>query len=165
MNSTPIFCLSFCKVCCIYPYMLKMYSRFINNRIIRISCGLFFVIGLICTATGLPATTPVSPGTNSLAPAPPIASTKKLRSIPFAGVIQKVDTFEHTITLNGKGGGRIFHIVPETRIMRNNQPASLNGALKGEEVGGAYKVSPEGKNIAVSLRIGPKPEVAPSKKK
>lgn len=103
------------------------------------------------------------------APAPQTASPAKTkRNPPFVGVVQKVDISASTITLNGKDGGRVFHVNSETRITKAGQPAKLSDAKLGEEAAGTFK--DEGaKRFAVSLRLGPKPEKttpspAPAKK-
>jgi hypothetical protein len=82
---------------------------------------------------------------------------------PFTGVVQKVDRTANTITLNGKDGGRVFHIAPQTKITKAGQPATLGDAKVGEEAAGTFK-DLAGKRTAVSLRLGPKPRKAPAKK-
>jgi hypothetical protein len=80
------------------------------------------------------------------------------KPIPFGGKITALDKQAKTVTL----GKRVFHVTSETKIMKNEKPATLDDATVGEEVGGAYKQDAEKKMHLVSLRIGPKPE-APKK--
>lgn len=97
-------------------------------------------------------------------PAKPATASSAKRHPPFVGVVQKVDNQAGTLTLNGKDGGRVFHINPETRITKNGQPATLKEAKVGEEAAGTFK-DEGGKRYAVSLRLGPKPETPTEPKK
>jgi hypothetical protein len=117
--------------------------------------GAFFTV----TASAQAATTPTPPAKISAtnAPTPP-----KRPTIPFIGSVQKVDKVASTITLNGKNGGRVFHLLPTSKILRAGQPATLADAKIGEEVAGAYREENE-KKIAVSLRLGPKPATTKAK--
>ncbi|WCJ59952.1 hypothetical protein NXS98_02165 [Fontisphaera persica] len=97
-------------------------------------------------------------------PAPTAAAAPAKRNPPFVGIVQKVDTQSGTLTLNGKDGGRVFHVNAETRITKNGQPATLKEARVGEEAAGTFKDA-EGRRYAVTLRLGPKPDAtSPTKK-
>ncbi len=86
---------------------------------------------------------------------------RKPGAIPFRGKIGAVDKTLKTITV----GERRFQITSETRITKAGKPATLDDATVGEEIGGSYTKSDDGKLIARSVRVGPKPEGAPSGKK
>src|SRR5204862_6509204 len=92
------------------------------------------------------------------ADAPATDKKTAAKPIPFAGKITALDKQTKTVTI----GKRVFHVTSETKIMKNEKPATLDDATVGEEVGGAYKQDAEKKMNLVSLRIGPKPE-APKK--
>jgi hypothetical protein len=52
----------------------------------------------------------------------------------------------------------VIQITPDTRITKLGKPATLDDATVGEIVGGQVKRGADGKESAVSLRIGPAPE-------
>jgi hypothetical protein len=83
---------------------------------------------------------------------------KKPVRVPFRGKINAVDKLGMTVTLDGKEKKRVIHITPQTRIAKAGKPAKLEDAVIGEEVGGQAIRSTNGKEEAVSLRIGPKPD-------
>ena len=89
----------------------------------------------------------------------PIKKEVQARAIPFHGTIDSIDKQANTL----KVGQRVFQITANTRIMKHNKPASLNDAKAGEEVGGAYRENADKKLNLITLRIGPKPEAAPTK--
>lgn len=110
--------------------------------------------GFLAAAPFLPGATPAETGKNTVTKGTP----------PFTGIVQKVDKTANTITLNGKDGGRVFHVTPQTKITKAGQPATLADAKVGEEAAGVFK-DIEGKRTALSLRLGPKLEKAPPQKK
>ena len=79
--------------------------------------------------------------------------------MPFHGKIGSVDKPAQTITLEGKEKGRTIQITAATRIMKAGKPATFGDASVGEAVGGLVKKTADGKLEAVSLRVGPKPDV------
>lgn len=81
--------------------------------------------------------------------------------IPFHGKIDAMDKTAKTI----KVGTRTMQVTSETKIKKAGQPATLATAAVGEEVGGTYKKTDDGKLLLQSLRIGPKPEVPAEAKK
>jgi hypothetical protein len=106
--------------------------------------------------------------TNSPASGQENAKHKKHESetLPFHGKIKAVDKDAMTISV----GERTFAITSETKITKDNVPATLSDAVVGEMVGGAYKKSAGGKLSATSVHLGlkpgeAKPESAPKKKK
>jgi len=76
------------------------------------------------------------------------------KPIPFGGKITALDKQAKTVTV----GKRVFHVTSDTKITKNEKPATLDDAIVGEEVGGSYKQDAEKKMHLVSLRIGPKAE-------
>jgi hypothetical protein len=81
--------------------------------------------------------------------------------LPFRGKISAVDKTAKTITV----GERTFQVTSETKIMKAEKPATLDGAAVGEAIRGSYKKTDDGKMVAQRLWIGPKPEVPGEAKK
>lgn len=79
---------------------------------------------------------------------------KKKDTAPFHGKIDAVDMTAKTI----KVGERTFQVTSSTKITKAGKPATLDEATVGEEAGGYYKKTEDGKLELLSLRIGPKPE-------
>jgi hypothetical protein len=71
-----------------------------------------------------------------------------------------VDKEKKTITLMGKEKSRTLHLQTDTKIEMAGKPATLADAKVGETVAGRVIKSPDGKELLVSLRIGPKPDDA-----
>lgn len=90
------------------------------------------------------------------APTAIAATPAKARAFPFRGKIAAVDQEAKTITLRGKEKNRVFQITDKTKIMKGGKPSSLAEARVGDEVGGQAQVAAEGKNEALSLRLGAK---------
>jgi hypothetical protein len=86
---------------------------------------------------------------------------KKPISGPFHGRLANLDKAAKTITV----GKRTFHITPETKILRNDKPATLEDAVVGEEVSGYMKPDEAGKMFATKLNLGPKAGAQASAKK
>ena len=78
----------------------------------------------------------------------------------FRGKVDAVDKTAKTI----KVGERMFQVTSETRIRKGGNPATLDDAVVGDEIGGTYKEA-DGKLNALSLRLGPRPEGGEKKKK
>jgi len=101
----------------------------------------------------------------ALAPAQSFAQEKKENTgdakkaesankpLPFRGKVDAVDKTAKTI----KVGERVFHVTAETRIMKNEKPATLDDAAAGEAVRGSYHKTDDGKLNAVSVSFGEKP--------
>jgi hypothetical protein len=83
---------------------------------------------------------------------------KKSDVYPFNGKVASVDKTAKTVTLQGKEKARVIQITADTRIMKLGKPATLDDATVGESVGGQVRRTADGKEAAVSLRIGPAPE-------
>lgn len=80
------------------------------------------------------------------------AGTKSNRAIPFKGKIDAVDKVAKTI----KVGERVFQITSDTIIKKSGKPATLDDAVVGEEIGGAYRAGEKNEMHAVSIRLGAK---------
>lgn len=70
----------------------------------------------------------------------------------FNGKVTAVDKDAMTLTV----GKRTFEINSETKITKNETPATLSDITVGEKVGGAYKNGADGKLIATTVHIGSK---------
>jgi Cu/Ag efflux protein CusF len=90
------------------------------------------------------------------------APDAKARSIPFHGKLAAVDKTAKTITLDEKTK-REFQVTSETRIMKDDKPATLDDATVGDAVRGSYRKGDDGKLTLRSLTIGAKGEPAPKK--
>jgi hypothetical protein len=90
----------------------------------------------------------------SSADAKPAAAEKKEakpRALPFKGKIDALDQSAKTIKI----GERTFHATADTKITKAENPAKLEDAKVGDEVGLSYREVDKKLNL-VSLRIGPK---------
>ena len=85
--------------------------------------------------------------------------TKKPRGLPYAGKISAVDQSAKTVTLSTKNEkSRVYQIVADTKItLGTGEKATLQDAKVGEEAA-VYGHNADGKFVAQSLRIGPKPK-------
>jgi hypothetical protein len=106
------------------------------------------VVGVPLSISAQDKTTP--------APSAP-ATTAKPKGIPFRGKLGEVDKVNKTITLDEKTK-RVFEVTSDTKIMKAGKPATLDDGVVGEDVGGQYTKSADGKLLLKSLRFGPKPE-------
>ena len=94
------------------------------------------------------------------------ADVKKPRGLPYAGKISAVDKAAKTVTLSTKNEKtRVYHILADTKItLGTGEKASFEDAKVGEEAA-VYGHTEDGKFVAQSLRIGPKPKTEPKEKK
>lgn len=112
---------------------------------------------------GLPARAADTPAP---AEAAPDAGKKKASDrLPFRGTIKSTDAVAMTITLGSQQRDRVFHLTSESRITKAGEPAVFGDIKPGEEVGGQYRRRGNGEMEVLSLRVGPRPEAAPSAKK
>lgn len=120
-------------------------------------------IGLLTAAA---ITAPVRACADEKQPSAEAADTEqKPGRIPFTGKLNAVDKTAKSITLDGKLKKRTIWLTAQTRVTKAGKPASLDDAVIGEEVGGQCMKNAEGKEEAVSLRLGPKPEAQPKTQK
>jgi hypothetical protein len=75
------------------------------------------------------------------------------RAVPFRGKITAIDKGAMTLTI----GKRIFHITSETKITKDDQPATLADGVVGEAVTGNYLKGADGKLSAKTVHLDPKP--------
>lgn len=120
------------------------------NRVVSclIAASLF---AAVTTATVLRAQTAAKPVETT-------SQEKKSVRLPFRGKVSSVDTAAMTITLDGKEKKRVIHVTSQTRIAKLGKSAKLEDAIVGEEVGGQALRLANGREEAISLRLGPKPE-------
>ena len=85
----------------------------------------------------------------------------KPRTIPYTGKLLSADPKAMTFQLKGKEKPRIFHISPETRIIKDGQKSSMDEMREGEIISGSAIKRENGEHDAVFVRIGPK---SPSEK-
>ena len=79
---------------------------------------------------------------------------------PFHGTLTAVDKNAKTITV----GKVTYQITSETKIKKNDKPATLDDGVIGEEAAGYLKPDANGKLFASSVRFGLKPDAKNSKK-
>jgi hypothetical protein len=71
-------------------------------------------------------------------------------NVPFHGKLTAIDKDAMTITV----GERTFEITSETKITKDNVPATLADGVVGEMVGGSYKKNADGKLSATMIHFG-----------
>lgn len=86
----------------------------------------------------------------------PANSTSKRDTYPFRGKIASFDAKTQALTLEGRTTRRVIHLNAQTRLVRQGQPARAEDLKAGEPVGGTLRKSPEGREEALLIRIGPK---------
>jgi hypothetical protein len=123
--------------------------------------------------------TGTSPATGAAEPGPEKATTtateKVLRergsganagakrdTYPFRGKVASFDAAAQALKLEGKTTQRVVLLTAQTRLTKQGQPAVLEDLKPGEQVGGTLRKSPEGREEALLIRIGPKSEVPPA---
>ncbi len=84
----------------------------------------------------------------------PVKAEKKREGLPFKGNVTRVDKDAKTLTV----GEKTFQITSETKIKKAGKDAMLQDVTVGEEVGLSYKTADGGKLVALTVRVGPKPE-------
>jgi hypothetical protein len=89
------------------------------------------------------------------------SGARKPAVTPFHGKLKAVDGTAGTITVDK----RTIRITSETKIIKAGKPATLDDAVAGEEVGGAYKKAEDGTLSATTVRFGPKTEEESGSKK
>jgi len=92
------------------------------------------------------------------------ATSKKRDTYPFRGKIASFDASALMLRLDGKTSKRVVHLTTQTRLTRSGQPALPEDLKPGEEVGGTLRKTPEGREEALLIRIGPKSDPTESDK-
>ena len=82
----------------------------------------------------------------------------KRQVFPFHGKLSAVDKTAKTMTLEGKEKARTLHITSQTRLTKDDKPATLDDAAVGEIIAGQARLNEAGQTEAVSVRIGAKTE-------
>ena len=67
----------------------------------------------------------------------------------FSGKVSKVDTSSQTVTI----GSQTYHLLPTSRITKNDQQASIDDLKAGSQVSGQYKKSIENNLEVLTLDI------------
>ena len=108
---------------------------------------------------GTPNTTP-----NPVAVSPPVAGTPrpKRETYPFRGTVGAVDPAAMTLILEGKQSRRVVQLTAQTRIEKDGAQATVKAVKAGDGVGGTLRKTAEGREEALLVRVGPKPESAES---
>jgi hypothetical protein len=87
----------------------------------------------------------------------PAGEAAPKRATPYGGTIAAVDKTAMTVTIKKKEAEKTLVVTASTKITKAGKPATLDDAVVGEEAGASY-LEEAGKNVARSLRFGPKPE-------
>jgi hypothetical protein len=127
-----------------------------KKHILRIA-----VLSLLATAIAVAPTQTLAQENKEKSTAEKKDAPKSERGIPFRGKVAALDKTVKTLTV----GERVFHITADTKMRKDNKPATLDDVAVGDEIGGTYSKGDDGKLTAKSLRIGPKPEGATKKEK
>ena len=77
---------------------------------------------------------------------------KKSGVLPFHGKLKSVDNTAKTIMV----GELTLRITSDTKITKEGKPATLEDGVVGEEVGGAYKKTEDGKLNSTVVHFGPR---------
>jgi IMP dehydrogenase/GMP reductase len=89
----------------------------------------------------------------------------KRDTYPYQGKVKSTDKTAMTITLEGKEKERVIGVTSETKFTKEGKPATFGDVATGENVRGQVKKTPEGKENAVSVFLGPVPEKKGGEKK
>ena len=108
------------------------------------------------TLMAAPAFTRAEDSATSTAPDAAAPTHKKAHStLPFHGKLAAVDTTAMTVTV----GKQTYSITSETKMSKDDKPATLADFAVGDMVGGAYKKDGDKMN-ATSLKSGGKKKKA-----
>jgi hypothetical protein len=106
---------------------------------------------LIAAVAACLVTLPAPAADKKPAPEEKKGEKKGPNPIPFRGKISAVDKAAKTVTV----GERKFHVLATTKVNKAGKPATLDDAVVGEDVGGAYLEGEGGRLELRSLRLGP----------
>jgi Domain of unknown function (DUF5666) len=123
-----------------------------NKNIRIVLAGLLTTAIVLAPAVSSAQEKPKTPPAGS-AEAKPAAGP---RAIPFRGTVAAVDKTAMTVTV----GERVFHVASETKVFKNNQPATVGEIAVGDNVTGNYTKADDGKLTAKLLRAGLRAEPA-----
>ncbi len=85
----------------------------------------------------------------------PGSSVRKMRAIPFRGVIASVDDKARTFTIAGKQTSRSLKITETTVITKAGQLATMKDIVANEEVRGSYYKMSDGSLAGKTVKVGP----------
>ncbi len=122
-----------------------------KRNITPIVVASLFAVAIITTPALSRAADSTTNAPEQAAPAKP----KKHAIVPFHGKVAAVDANAMTLTV----GKRTFVVTSETKITKDGKPATLADGVVGENVGGAYKKSEDGKLNATTVNFGTKPKM------
>ncbi len=108
---------------------------------------------------GTPGGTPNA--TQTPAPAGAPAVRPKRETYPFRGTVGSVDPAAMTLVLEGRQTRRVVQLTAQTRIEKDGAPATVESVKTGDAVGGTLRKTAEGREEALLVRVGPKPEAPP----
>ncbi len=102
----------------------------------------------------------VTPQTDPAGPARSgnVAPGTKRETYPFRGKVASFDAAAQALKLAGRTTQRVVHLTAQTRLTKLGQPAVPEDLKAGEVVGGTLRKNAEGREEAVLIRIGPKPD-------
>ncbi|EEF62841.1 hypothetical protein [Pedosphaera parvula] len=113
------------------------------------------IMGILSAVVlGVPVTVSAQ-STNKTASAPAAAPEAKSKPISFHSKVASVDKSAKTVTLDDKNK-RTFQVTSETKILKDEKPATLDDVTAGENISGSYKKGEDGKLTLRSLYIGGK---------
>ena len=123
------------------------------KSILRIGALSVLTAAIAAAPTQLLAQSTNKPATDKKAPAAKQESaTKKKAAHPFHGKLAAVDKVAKTIKL----GESTYQITSETKITKEDKPATLEDGVVGEHVTGYAKPTEDGKMAASSVYFGGK---------
>lgn len=107
-------------------------------------------LGLLLALAG-PRALPADPPPSPTLPENPVR-------YPYSGKLAAFDTQRRLIAIDGRERRRVILLNDATRVTRANQPSTLETAQPGEEIAGVCARDSQGREIAITLRLGPKVE-------
>jgi hypothetical protein len=110
------------------------------------------VLGLLTIALACAQTPLRAQNTNKPAADQNQTKEKKPKSLPFNGKLKAVDNTAKTISV----GKLVLQVSSETKILKDEKPATLADGIVDEQVSGAYMKSDDGKLIATKVTFGKK---------
>ena len=125
-----------------------MTKNITQTTVLSLFVAALVTLPMLSRAEGAPTNAPAS--SDQGAPAKP----KKHDGLVFRGTVSAIDAKAMTLTVET----RTFAVTSGTKIMKDNQPATLDSGVVGEPVSGAYKKTDDGKLVATTVHFGAKGE-------
>ena len=79
---------------------------------------------------------------------------RKARGMPLNGKVSAVERTAKTITVGETEKARVLQVTSESKIYKNNKPATFDDVLVGEQIGAYVRPNAEGKLEVVTLKTG-----------